>query len=267
MNKYASKSYASWDPLAISVQDDIVLWGISIQNANIKTSFSDEWNQVDFQNFNFPRSNWRWLLGYYLRGKNLTLNISIKWSDADDFQDRLDELRGAIFKSEINLDIKVKWVVRRIKVNCTSFPKTLNHYNIDWVKWTITLETLEPFFYLLWNQTSSFLSKSASFDEYIINKGTGVAETRTFITFWTGLSSVTSVAVTIWNKTLTISEAINDSDAIVINWEDKTVKINNVEKDYLGEFPLLENWGNVVTFTIDGTWNADINIINKVNYV
>ena len=181
MNLYASQTYASWDLLENSNQDNIVLNGFSLQNEFITTSFFWENNLIDSTSFDYPKSNWRWLLWYYLRWKNLNLRIKIKWDSVEDFQTRLDNFRKIFFQEEINLDVRVNWIIRRIKVNWKSAPKNLEHYNITFLNIEVSLEVLEPFFYELSNQSNSFLNKTETFDEYIINKWSAVSDLRIFI--------------------------------------------------------------------------------------
>ena len=267
METFNSESYASWDALISASQDNIVVNGFSLQNENIITSFISEWNVVDLTSFDFPKSNWKWLLWYYLRGKNITLKTTVRWSSISDFQNRLDDLRKNLFKSEVNLDIKVDWVVRRIKVNCVAAPKILNNYNITFIQLDITFKTLEPYFYELSNQTSTYLSKTASFNEYIVNEWTILSEPRIYLNFKTWISWTNNISITIWDYTIIVSETIVNNDALVINCEDKTVKINDIWVDYNWLFPFLDTDWNSLNFTINGTFEVDINIINKINYI
>lgn len=266
-NSYASKSFWSWTTLSTASQEDIAINGFWLQNSNIITSFISEDNIIDFENFNFPKSNGRGFLWYYKRWKNITLNTTIKASSKEEFQDLLDELRKQIFKSESLLDIRVNWVIRRIKVNCVSSPKILNHYNITFLKLSINFETLEPFFYELSLQTNTFLNKTANFNEEITNQWTDEVFPTTYFQFKTWLSWVNSVQLKINDSTITVNETINDNDILIIDWEDKTVKLNWVDVDYNWVFPFLWITQNILTFTIAGTWSADINVLNKIIYV
>lgn len=267
MNTLNSQVFAGWNPLITAEQDNIVVNGFSLQNEFICTSLLNEWNIIDFTHFDYPKNNWRGLLWYFNRGKKISLNIFLKWDSISDFQTRLDNLRKNIFKKEINLDIKVDWVIRRIKVNCLSAPKNLRNYNITFLELDLEFETLEPFFYELSNQTSTYLSKTTSFDEYIVNEWTTVSEPRIYLNFSTWISWTNSISITIWDNTISLSETINNNDALVINWQDKTVKINNIDVDYDWVFPFLDTDWNAINFTINWTFSVDINIINKINYV
>lgn len=267
MKAFNSLIYWSWEALITSIQDDIVYNWFWLKNEYISSSFLWEVNQIDLRSFDNPLSNWRGLLWYYKRGKTLTLDITIRWIDIDDFQTRLDNLRGALFQWENNLDIKVNWVIRRIKALCTSSPKELNHYNITFLKTSITFEALEPFFYTLNYQTSSFLNKTSSFDEEVTNQWNAEAETIISYFFKTWISWTDEIEVQIWDNTIIINETISDNDFLKIDWETKTVKLNDVEVDYDWTFPFLSKGSNIVNFSINGTFETDINILNKKYYV
>ena len=267
MISYASTAYASWSALAATLQDDIAINWFWLQNENIITSFVWEQTNIDLQTFNIPTEDGKGFLGYYKRGKNITLKLTIKESTTALFQTRLDNLRRELFKEESLLDIKVNGTIRRIKVNCVSAPKILEHYNITFIQMEIAFQTLESFFYEIWKQSSIFQSKTASFDEDITNQGTDITFPVVYIQFKTWLSSVTSTAFTINSNTLTISETINDNDVIIIDWEEKTVTINWTEVDYSGVFPFMWTTLNAFNFTINGTWEADFTVLNKINYV
>ena len=267
MNLYATQTYWTWEPLATATQDDIVINWFSLQNKYIITSYTWEWDLIDFTHFNHPKSNWRWLLWYYQRWKKINLRMTIRWDNKSDFLKRLDDLRKNLFKKEVFLDIKNDWVIRRIKVNCLSAPKNFEHYNITFLKVEVQLETLEPFFYEIWKQTTTYSWKTAWFSEFIVNKWNAESEPKIYMNFKTWITWTNNIQVTIWNKTLTISETIPDNWALVIDSEAKTVKLNDNIVDELWEFPVLETDWNIITFTINWTFEVDINIINKIRYV
>lgn len=267
MNTFWSQSYASWNPLTISVQDDIVINGFSLQNQYIKTSAINETNQISLTSFDFPKNNGRGLLWYFKRWKEIILKTTIIWSSITDFNTRLDELRKNIFQEEVNLDIKTDWVIRRIKVNCTGAPKIIEHYNNTFLTMEINFTTLEPFFYELSNQTSSFLNKTVWFTDAITNKWSAESDIRAYFLFNVWTSWVTTVTLTMWDNTITINEAITAGDSLLINGETKEVQLNWVDIDYTWQFPFLSINTNYPIFTIDWTFDVDINILNKKNYV
>lgn len=267
MFTFNTETYTSWNPLSIWEQDDIAINGFWLQNEYIITSFLWEQNNIDFTNFDLPKTNGRGLLWYYERGKKIDLKIIVKWVDKYDFQDRLDELRKNLFIPESRLDVKYNWTIRRIKVNCLSAPKNIEHYNNTFLQLDLSFETLEPFFYDINYQTSSFLNRTANFNEEITNLWTAISETKIFLAFKTWISWVNNIIITFWDKVMTLNETITDNDVIIINWEDKTVQINWIDVDYNWVFTPLEINSNIINFTINGVYNCDINVLNKVNYI
>ena len=266
-NAYATQSFWGWSPLLTAAQDDIAINWFWLQNENITSVFQSENNIIDFEKYNFPKSNGRGFLWYYKRWKKILLKCTISWSDPVDFQSRLDEFRKQIFTQQSFLDIRVNWTIRRIKVNCISAPKILNHYNITFLNIDVTFETLDAFFYELSLQTSSFLNKTSSFNEEITNQWSDEVFPQVYFQFKTWLSWVNTVWLQINDSLITINESISDNDILIIDWENKTVTINWVNKDYTWIFPILWNSQNIINFTINWTFEVDINVLNKIVYV
>jgi len=262
---YNSEVFWWWPALTTTIQEDIVYNGFWLQNNYIVTSTNNENNLIDFESFDNPFNNWRGFLSYFQRGKTISFNVTIKWDNQEDFNNRLDELRKALFQSNKNLDVKVNWEVRRIKASCISNPKNFNHFNINFLKTTIEFETLEPFFYELGYQSTNFQNKTTSFIEEISNEWSAEADLLFHFIFKT--ANVSEVEVSLWENTITINETIVDWDVLVIDWENKTVKLNNIEVDYLWSFPVLWVNINLINFDITGTFDADISCLNRIFYV
>lgn len=267
MKKYWSESYASWNALLSSIQDDIVYNNFWLQNSKYIISAINEDNNIDFDSFEFPLTNWRWFLWYFQRWKKISFDLLIKWSTNEELNNNIDELRKAIFQPNKNLDIKTNWVVRRIKATCLSNPKSINHYNITFLKTKLDFETLEPFFYKLNYQTNSFLDKTENFTEEITNQWTSEALPIFFITFKNSIVWTNSIEVEIWENSIIINQTINTWDTLIINWETKEVKYNWTIIDYDWVFPYLwVNW-NSINFIINWTFTIDIILLNKIYYV
>jgi phage-related protein len=78
---------------------------------------------------------------------------------------------------------------------------------------------------------------------------------------------VTSFALNIWSDTITITNTFSASDVLVIDCEDKTVKLNWIAIDYSGVFPILEVGVNSYTITINWTKNFDITLSYFNNFL
>ena len=256
-----------WWPILESSLDDITINWFWIQNSNIHTRVFSYDNMVDLQSYNLPKRNWRGLLWYYQRGKKISLEITIKWSDQEDFFNKIDELRKYIFQEEIYLSWKVNGKYRKIKVNCIQNGIKLEHYNITFLKTTLDFETLEPYFYLEAYQSSQISWVSADVTQSISNQWTAPSDIIIYLLFWTWLSWVDTISIESWENTIAINETISDGDIIIINWEEKTVKLNDVSIDYDGVFPSI--WVNTsfINFSINWTFSANIITLNKINYV
>jgi len=268
MKIYNKSTYWSWKALNTSSQEDIAINGYWLQNTYIKTSSKNEWKIIDILSFNHPLNNWRWFLSNYKRGVTIDLQITIKWDNITDFNNRLSEFRKQIFIENSILDIKINWEVRRIIVNCKSAPKTEKHYNITFMKFDVSFESLEPNFYAISRDSRAYLNKTTSFNEEITNLWWDESDLLFYLQFKTWLTWVNTTTITIWSDSITINNNINDNDIIFINWETKSVTLNWIEIDYDWTFPKLQaSWLNIVNFIINGTFEVDINVLNKIYYV
>jgi len=267
INSYNKTAFWGWQPLWITLQDDIAVNGFWLQNEYISTRKIYEKNKLDSSSFEFPRRDWKWLLWYYKRWKTINLDITIRWDNEQDFRDRIDELRKNIFQEEVHLDWRVNWVIRRIKVICNWNPLTFNNYNITFLKTSISFETMEPFWYNIGYQSQSFIWKSSSFLSTLENDWTDVTDPLVTLLFKTSLSWVDEIKFNIWENEIILNETINDEDVVEINSETKEVFINSIIKDYDWVFPEMVVWTSVIEFTINWTFECDIIIINRKNYV
>lgn len=248
-------------------QDDFVINWFSISNENIKTFFFDDNAQVNLSASSRPQSDWSIFLSNFKEWRQIRLWVYIKWSDKSDFQSKLDELRKNIFKKNIFLDVKTDGAIRRIKVNCISSPKTLQHYNITFLRVEITFQALEPYWYLLQNQSTAIDNVTETFQEEITPIWTAPSDISAYIIF-ASASWTNQVKMKVWDENeLIIDHSFSENDILRIDWENSKVFVNEIEVNYSGIFPIMEVWTNFFTFTINWTFTANVLILNKINYV
>ena len=251
-------------------QDDIVYNSYWLQNTNIcVNSISyDNWHNVSSDTYSNPLTDLWWELNYYFREKIVTLTWTLKWNNAEDLNNRIDELKQVLWQNNKDLDIKVNWTIRRAKASCININSLFDrkHYNITWIPFTIQFRVVSSFFKELTMQTQSFTWLTAWYTEEITNRWT----VRTNPTINILISSTTwtnQITFNIWDNTLTINKSLTASDTIIIDCVQKTVKINNIDVDYSWVFPILEVWVNSYTIWINGTVNYNITLSYFNNYL
>lgn len=270
---YNSTPYNSspywFSPLTLDVeQDSIVFDWFSLQNANIITSRIDYDNEgtIELNSFNFPKSDGGGVLSKYFRGRTISLECTIKENTAEAFNDLLDTVKKKLRTTEGFLDIKVNGEIRRIKATLTKFDAGRMHYNITFAKVVIEFTAIEPFFYAKDKQSYEFLGMTGTSSFEISNLGS-VESLPIFYVIGTAWSNVSSLAITAFGKTLTVSTTITPWDILIISSEDKTVTKNGAEINYTGFFPIFPPGSNPFTITTVWTTALDITLIQNKNYL
>lgn len=255
----------SWNIPTNVAQDSITINGFSLSNQYIKTFWYDDNLNTKVSTTWRPQADWLIFLSNFKEWRSIKFWIHISWTDEADFTQRLDELRKNIFKKNVFLDMKINWVVRRVNVNCTSSPKSFSHYNKTFLKTELVFQATDSYWYELSNQSTSIDNVTASFQEEITPLGTAETEISAYVLFTT--SNSTQIKLTVWDNEMTINHAFTDWDIVRLDWPTASVYVNEVEIDYDDIFPIMEVWTNFFKFEIDWTFNANVLILNKINYV
>lgn len=266
MELFWTSLFWAWDAPILAEQGDYVIWWVEM-SWKYCISRLNFLHKSDINVFNNPIKNGVSFVSKYERVKNISISVRVKWSSKDDMIQALDDLRKAIYRDNINIDIKFKtWEIRRIRANCTSFPVEFAHYNIDFLSLDISFETIDPFFYKINNQVRTRTWITWNFREEITAEGTATADLTTYIFFWS-VTWTTSFSITGQRKTITVSETFATDDILKINWLDRSVTLNDVEIDYDGEFPEIFPNTNFIDVSWNGTWAASVVFVNRKNYV
>ena len=215
--------------------------------------------------YDIPQNNGRGFLSYFNRGRQISMTIYVKWVSESDFIQKVDSLRKVCYTPNALLDWKRNGEVRRIKVSCTSFPQNFQHYNKDWISFDVSFTALDPFWYKLDNQSTSIFWQTGNFQEEITSDGTAESEIISYIIFQN--TNTTQVKMKVWDEEIIVNHSFSDNDILKIDGEEKRVFVWNTEIDYDGIFPTLKQGTNFFNFTINGTFSADITILNKKNYI
>lgn len=255
---------------ATTPQWDIVYNDYNLQNWSIiisSTSF-DNWNSISSDTYSNPLTDLWWELNYFFREKIVRFTWSIKADTAELFNNKIDEFKKILWQNNKNLDIKVNWTIRRAKASCINLNSMFErkHYNITWMPFVLEFRVVAGFFKELTKQSQGFIWLTAWFIEEITNRGS----IRTNPTLNILINSTTwsdEIVFWIWEDEITINESLNDSDIILIDCEEKTVKINNIEVDYTGVFPILEVWVNSYTIAINWTVNYNTTLSYFNNFI
>jgi len=255
--------------IAGASNDDIIFNWLWMQNANIVTSFKNDDNlpTIELTRFQNPVIDGGWLLARRYTNKQITLRWTIKASTGEELNNLIDVLKQKTSATEWFLDIKINWIYRRTKATVVSnnlFER--KHFNISYVPFEITFETLDPFFYnredatltdtwITWNHSTEF----AYF-------WSAPSQPRVYLIFTTATWTDEMIFTLNWKK-LTVSRDMNDGDILLFDSITKTVKVNWTEIDYAWSFPIIQYGDNLFDFQINGTPLLDITILYATNFL
>lgn len=257
-------------PVSSDVVDGlIVYWNYALHDTvdvYARVSNTDDADSVDMDIYSNPLDDWQTLSSYYVRGKTITIAGSIRKDNAEDLNNEIDTMKSHLFVPWKKLSIKVNGEVRETTAYCSWVTFDRQHYNITYVRYsvnfTLTSEVRETKKY----EATTVASVSSTLVEELINYWKFKAKPVIIFTM-NSATSVTSLAITLWWSTITLSETLATNDIVEINREDQTVTINGDPVDYTWVIPTLEQWRNSYTVTLNGTYNYDVTIKYKKTFI
>ena len=254
---------------ATAPQNTVVYNSYWLQNTNIVVSSitSDNWHSISSDTYSSPFTDLWWELNYFFKDKIVTLNWYLKYDTAILLNDWIDSLKKKLWENNKDLDIKVNWAIRRAKASCVNLDSLFQrqNYNITFLSFSIQFRLVSEFSKELTLQTQSKTSKTASFSESVINNWT--TKTNPVLNILVNSETdLTSIAFNIWDNTITVLDSYQAADVLVIDCQDKTVKVNSVAIDYTWTFPYLGTGENLYTLTLTATaknFNSTISFYNN----
>lgn len=255
--------------LAWASTDDIIFNWLWLQNANIVTSFKNDDNLpvIDIVKYQNPIVDGGGVLRKRYSNKQIVLKWVLKADTEAELNNLIDLVKQKTSKTEWYLDIKVNGYYRRTKATVISNNiMERKHFNLTFVPFEITFETLEPFFY---NQTEETVTETGITWDHAIEftyYGSAPSQPRVYFIFTTGGGTDEMTFELNW-KSLTVSQAISDGDILLFDSLTKTVTINWTEVDYTWTFPTIVYGDNLFDFNINWTPLLDITILYSTNYL
>ena len=247
--------------------DSISFNNFWLQNSNIVTSWENFWlrnsSRRDINILSSPQIDWEILNSAFFRGRNITIEWFLVVENNIDLDDLIDDFKLKLSPKNKLLKWKVNWITRQILATMENIQFWAKNCII--IPYTITFKSQESFWSNEIQQSLPIWIVSSSPRTEQVNNNWQSSFPYILLGFSTWLSSVTSINIIsnwIW---ITINESISDNDILIIDWREKCVKLNDVEIDFDGIFPILENGSNTLIFTINWTFSVDISLVYKLN--
>lgn len=178
----------------------------------------------------------------------------------------IDDMKKNISGTEKVLQYTNANGTRKITATLSDAQFDRKHYHVSFCPFVLTFESQDAFWYDASDESFSGNLTTSPSTENFDNGGSAPANPRVVFAF-SSATSVTSVSFSANSKTVTVTGAFAAGTVIELNGETKTAYVNGTETDYSGTFPELLTGGNVVTFTVDGTFSADLIAIWRKNYL
>lgn len=247
---------------------DISFNWFSLQSSKVITSKIniDDFPDVEYNDYNIPKWHWKGLFSKYYRARKIRIEWIIKTDTKDNLDAYLDNFKKQLSVNSSIFKYKTQWVMRQTLATTTDLKFSREHYHINFIPFILNLTTTDSFFYWELNNTALGTSSASPFVVLANNSGSEISKPQIYITF-NSASATNSVAVTINWITLTYSWTIATSDVLIIDCLNYTVSLNWVNKEYSWTFPELNTWDNNVSFTINGTFNVNVSIAYRNNYL
>jgi hypothetical protein len=225
---------------------------------------------IEFETFNTAADHWWGIYGWHIRNKKISVQAVLRYDNITELELWLSAMKSKAVAANKTLYYKrFDGKVLYTTASCTKFETNRQRYNLTFLPVDLEFTTVSPFFYWLDQSQVEYLWQSSNFAGTINYTQWEVrAEPIILVNFLTGISSVTEIAVTINDKTITVAHSVSDGDSIQISSLTKDVSVWGVWwQDYTGRFPILEIGVNTFDVSIDGTWDADIYVVWNGAYV
>lgn len=252
----------------VSVLDAISFNGYGLQNDRIcvtEANFEDA-GAAEMNTYPIPRVDGNGFLSRYWRKKTIVLKGVAKCETKEELETLIDEMKRKLYPTEGTLQYIAANGARNITATLVSASFDRKGYNITFVPFSLQFDTNEAFWYDIINESYSASAVTASYIQTVTNTGTAPAFAKVFYKF-NAASGTTSVSFKANGKTITVSGARTAGDVVEFDGETKEVFVNGVVVDYSGTFPQIIQGENLVEFTVNGTFSADVILAWRKNYL
>lgn len=260
-------------PPIASIYDFSINW-ITIQDCVgefVQSINYNDINEIDFDSYDAPLTDGGGVVWYFVRGKQLSLNMVLKWSDETDLNNKISNIKKLFYWDNNILQITVDWIPRIAVVSLLSL--SFNQSQADKKILTNVVASFRAMndFERLSPETSSYLWITTDWTEDVINIGEKNTNAKVVMIFWAWTANVDEVLIRVNGYELLISEAITAWDVLICDGINKFVTLNWVNIAYLWPVDLyLETGSNLMDFEFDGTTmtvEVDITVLYPYKYL
>jgi len=239
--------------------DTVILNGLNLtaENYHITSVDNDLLTEAKINTYIIPRGDKSKSVSRDLGAKNIVLNGYIVASTPEDLLNKLDILKKTAYSTNMVLSITYGSSSRQYIVDFVSFSPV--EKNITYIEYSLTLSANDPAGQSIIATDVDYPAVTGDLSETINFSGSFKPEPNIEITI-NSETDLTEIALTVNGNTLTMTEAFDVDDVLLINIAEKKVLLNATEIDFEGAFPEFVPGNNIVLIEFTSTvHNADIN--------
>lgn len=265
LNEWAVNSIwydtASW-------ANNISFNGYWLQNDSIITSWEWFWlrdysdRRIDVTDI--PQWDWQIVNDVFFWGRTINISWYLKSDNKIELDSLIDEFKINLSKSNKLLKWKVNEEIRQIyaSVDSLTFWTKENIY----IPFDITFISPNA----CWSkeiQQSKLLEWVSDFETISDVENLWFDSKPVFYIWFKSATNVDTITIKVDWIWCIINQSIAENDILVVNWQNWTVELNGNKIDFEWVLPIFRNWFNNTIWTVNWTFEADVNIVYPYNYI
>jgi len=206
-----------------------------------------------------------WNDGEIFNKREVIQVIKIKWkikkTTRTDYLAFLDEFKVILAQDSEYLEYTEGEWSRRVKATCTSYSFDENHYNIDYIPFSIVFETYKYWEDSIPTEQSNTSITSSTYNLSITRDGTAEARLYSTLAFtsWTWVTSIN-----FW--WVIVTGVFTSTDSFIFDGVTQRVLRNNLPIWFFWEIPKLTSPTNIIPIIINGTFSYNLTSVYRKTY-
>jgi hypothetical protein len=213
----------------------------------------------EINTYDRPLVDWRGFLSSYRRGKQVSFSVTIVWDNNVSLAQKIDLFRKYLYTKNVNFDRKIGWEMRRMRLNCSSAPLVLEHYNITWARFDCQFSSIDESEYSINDSDLTIPWLSGDYEDEIFNEWTDITDfSVNFFIKSVGWEWEKTIIFSMWDVEFSVTQNLNVDDVLVFDFKNYLAKLNWVEIEWDWDIPVLNPEWNIFNLSM---WDVTAEVI------